>query len=49
MTIRPIIRPKGEAGSHKRGFILYNAMEMSKVENGPVMYDRMRVSDHWAR
>ena len=49
MTIRPIIRLKGKAGSRKHGFILYNAMEMSKVENGPVMYDRMRVSDDWAR
>lgn len=44
-TIKAIIRPKGEAGSHKRGFILYDAMEMGKVENGAVVYDRMRVSD----
>jgi hypothetical protein len=41
--IKPITRPKGEAGSRKRGFILYDAMEMDKVENGPVVYDRMRV------
>jgi len=45
MTIKAIIRPKGEAGSHKCGFILYDAMEMGKVENGAVVYDRMRVSD----
>jgi hypothetical protein len=45
--IKPIIRPKGEAGSRKRGFILYHAMGMDKVENGPVVYDRMRVCDRW--
>ena len=44
--IKPIIRPKGEAGNHKRGFILYSAMGMEKVENGPVVYDRMRVCDN---
>jgi len=44
-TIKPLIRPKGEAGNRKHGFILYDAMEMSKVENGAVVYDRMRVSD----
>lgn len=44
-VIKPLIRPRGEAGSRKRGFILYEAMEMSKVENGAVLYDRMRVSD----
>jgi hypothetical protein len=42
-AIKPIIRPRGEAGSRKRGFILYHAMGMDKVENGPVVYDRMRV------
>ena len=47
ISIKPIIRPKGEAGSRKRGFILYTAMEMDKVENGPVVYDRMRVCDRW--
>jgi hypothetical protein len=45
-TIKPIIRPRGEAGSRKRGFILYDAMGMHKVENGPVVYDRMRVCSH---
>ena len=39
----PILRPKGEVGSRKRGFIIYTAMGMDKVENGPVVYDRMRV------
>ena len=48
-TIKPVIRPRGEAGNRKRGFILYDAMEMSKVENGPVMYDRMRVSGNCCR
>jgi hypothetical protein len=43
-TIKPLIRPTGEAGNRKRGFILYDAMEMSKVENGTILYDRMRVS-----
>ena len=43
-SIKAIIRPKGEAGNHKRGFILYDAMEMNKLENDPVLYDRMRVS-----
>ena len=43
-SIKAIIRPKGEAGNRKRGFILYDAMEMNKLENGPVLYDRMRVS-----
>lgn len=42
---KPIVRPKGEAGSRKRGFILYDAMEMGKVENGPIVYDRMRVCE----
>jgi hypothetical protein len=45
--IKPLIRPRGEAGSRKRGFILYDAMEMNKVENGSVLYDRMRVSDNF--
>ena len=36
-------RPKGEVGSRKRGFILYTAMGMDKVENRPVVYDRIRV------
>ena len=43
-SIKALIRPKDEAGNRKRGFILYDAMEMNKVENGPVLYDRMRVS-----
>ena len=43
-SIKAIIRPKGKAGNRKRSFILYDAMEMNKVENGPVLYDRMRVS-----
>ena len=44
-TIKPLIRPGGEAGNRKRGFNLYEAMEMNNVENGPVVYDRMRVSE----
>ncbi|KIM38668.1 hypothetical protein M413DRAFT_29912 [Hebeloma cylindrosporum] len=43
-TVKQIIRPKGEAGSRRRGFILYDAMGLHKMENGPVMYDRMRDS-----
>ena len=45
MTIKAIIWLKGKAGSCKHGFILYDAIEMGKVENGAVVYDRMRVSD----
>ena len=41
--IKPITRPKGEAGSRKWGFILYTAMGMDTMENGAVVYDRMRV------
>ena len=43
--IKPLTQPKGEAGNHKRGFILYSAMGMEDVENGAVVYDRMRVRD----
>jgi hypothetical protein len=41
--IKPIIRPKGEAGSRKCGFSLFTAMGMEDIENGPVVYDRIRV------
>ena len=37
------MQPKGEAGSRKWGFILYTAMGMDTMENGAVIYDRMRV------
>ena len=43
-TIKPLIQPKEEAGNRKHGFILYDTMEMSKVDDGAVVYNRMRVS-----
>ncbi|KAF9470230.1 hypothetical protein BDN70DRAFT_889204 [Pholiota conissans] len=41
-TIRRINRPQGEAGSRRRGFNLFEAMQMDQIDNGEDEYDRMR-------
>ncbi|KAG5649569.1 hypothetical protein H0H81_003053 [Sphagnurus paluster] len=37
-TITPIVRPKGEAGDKKRGFVLRDAMELSGSREERAMY-----------